>query len=74
MKDAPQIDIYCGGDNIIMQHAAKLFKLCISIIKTAKHFQTVANHHFSLVLEFVPGFMENREESKRFKKVLEANI
>lgn len=69
MKDPPQIlDIYCGGNNILMQHAAKLIKWCISIIKTAKHFQTIANHHFNLVPEFVPGFMEDREESNRFKK------
>lgn len=51
-----------------MQHAAKLIKLCICIIKTAKHFQAVANHHFSLVPEFVPGFIKDREESNRVKK------
>lgn len=52
-----------------MQPAAKSIKLRISIINTAKHFQTIANHNFSLVQEFVPGFMEDREESNRFRKV-----
>lgn len=46
VKDPPKIwNIYCGGNNILMQHAAKSIKLRISIIKTAKHFQTVTNHH-----------------------------
>lgn len=74
MKDSPKIwntywNTYCGDNNTLMQPAAKSIKLRISIINTAKHFQTVANHNFSLVQEFVPGFMEDREESNRFRKV-----
>lgn len=70
VKDPPKIwNIYCGGNNILKQHAAKSIKLRISIVKTAKNFQTVTNHNFSLIPEFVPGFMEDREESNPFRKV-----
>lgn len=61
VKDPPTIwntywNTYCGDNNTLMQPAAKSIKLHISIIKTAKHFQTVANRNFSLVPEFAPGF------------------
>lgn len=66
----PQIlVIYLGGNNILMQMRLNQSNCAFVYNKTAKPFQTVANHHFSLVPEFVPGFMEDRDESNRFKKV-----